>query len=337
MIYEVGSWQHFVKRQDNVGLPIMEVKQKYLMEISKTHIDLLNINGQGGGSRTVSSTPVPTDVYYLIDGWCSEDEFPTNTYTTQLVDPNIYHTGEFVYSTVLNTGVLLGSPQSTPINEVGIIGPVSSGCPVTALESYVIIDCITGQDYISGYYDVGNFALGDRVYTQYGNYGWVQNTATAQEGNQDDGFPIGYVDNRCNDCNVSFSFDPIRGEGEYYLDLLATESFGEVAFQSTQNTLLISVHYYMAFSQEEGPNIDKEGTINFVIPSYNVAAGATDKIGSEYMFAINTENTNLISQDFYVTTIEVVDTALGPYNIDWDVPNKYVTNYGNVWTFYYPT
>jgi hypothetical protein len=27
-----GSWQHFVKRQDNVGLPLMEVRAKYLRE-----------------------------------------------------------------------------------------------------------------------------------------------------------------------------------------------------------------------------------------------------------------------------------------------------------------
>ncbi len=292
--------------------------------------------GIGWPNATSGATPVPTNVYYNILSLCSGE--PINSISTNLVDPNVYTTGDYVYSTTINDGVLLGDAQLVPRDiQVEIIGPVNYGCPVTALESYVIIDCITGQDYTSGYYDAGNFALGDRVYTQYGNYGWVQNITTAQEGDQSDGFPIGYVDDRCNDCTVSFSFDPVRGEGEYYLNLLATESQGDVAFQSTQNTLLISVYYFMTFSQEEGPDTDREGTINFAIPSYNVGAGSEFiLLGNEFMFNINTETFSLIEQNFYVTTIEVVDTELGPYDTGWVVPNKYVTNYGNVWTFYYP-
>jgi hypothetical protein len=64
MIHEVGSWQHFVKRQDNIGLPIMEVKQKYLKEMNSSPIDLT-----GGGSRRVTSTPAPT-VYTFVSTLC---------------------------------------------------------------------------------------------------------------------------------------------------------------------------------------------------------------------------------------------------------------------------
>jgi len=64
MIHEVGSWQHFVKRQDNLGLPIMEVKQKYLKEMNSNPIDLTS-----GGSRRITSTPAPT-VYTFVSTLC---------------------------------------------------------------------------------------------------------------------------------------------------------------------------------------------------------------------------------------------------------------------------
>lgn len=292
--------------------------------------------GIGWPNATSVATPVPTNVYYNILSVCSGESF--DSISTNLVNPNIYTTGDYVYSTTINDGVLLGDQQLSPGDiQVEIIGPVNYGCPVTALESYRIIDCITGQDYISGYYDAGNFALGDRVYTQYGNYGWVQNTETAQEGNQDDGFPIGYVDDRCNDCNVTFSFESQEEDGSYNLLLNATESLGEVNWESSINTLYVSVNYFMEFIAEEGPGTTRSGTINFVIPSYNVGSGSEFiNIGTEYMFGINTEVYSLVSQSFTNTTISLNDTALGPYDIGWDVPNRYVTNYGNVWTLYYP-
>jgi hypothetical protein len=67
MIHEVGSWQHFVKRQDNVGLPIMEVKQKYLKEMNSSPIDLSNID-QGGGSRR--TTPAPMIYVFNLASCC---------------------------------------------------------------------------------------------------------------------------------------------------------------------------------------------------------------------------------------------------------------------------
>ena len=290
-----------------------------------------------------SGPPAPTNVYYLIDGWCSEDEFPTNTYTTQLVDPNIYHTGEFVYSTVLNTGVLLGSPQSTPINEVGIIGPVYSGCPVPLLESYYVFDCIAGEYYITGPYEQGTMSNGIRVYTESGNYGYIQSIVDPpQEGNTDtEAFPIGNVDNRCDDCNVTFSFQLGGGEGEndYNILLFATESLGEVNFQSSINPLFINLQYEIEFVDEEtGSPVFRYGNVQFQINEYIVGAGSENTyLGEEYAFNLSGGPYNIGNTRFAVTEISVNPTAFDPYDTGWVVPNKYVTNYGNVWTFYYPT
>lgn len=57
-----GPWQYFVKRPDNIGLNILEVKQKYLIEESKyySQLKLLNLNSwnniTGGGPPKTSTS-----------------------------------------------------------------------------------------------------------------------------------------------------------------------------------------------------------------------------------------------------------------------------------------
>jgi hypothetical protein len=290
--------------------------------------------GIGWPNATSAATPVPTNVYYLIASVCPDGDTPGGL-STQLVDPNVYVTGDYVYSTTLNFGVLLGAQQSTPLDQVEIIGPTYSGCPVTALESYVIVDCILGEEYTSGYYDAGNFALGDRVYTQYGNYGWVQNITTAQEGDQGEGFPIGYVADRCNDCNVIFSFEVSSDGSDWYLDLYADVT-GDVNFESTINELIIDVNYEILLTAPEDPPITMSGTVVFEIASYNVPTGSGPIFMHEqYAFSLS-EDYNVDYEQYNVTSISVNPVVLGPYDLG-DNQFRYVTEYGNVWTFNYPT
>jgi len=286
-----------------------------------------------------STPPVPTSVYYQIDNWCLGEEYPGG-YTTQLVDPNIYHTGDYVFSTDLGAGVLLGAPQSTPESQFAIVGPSYPYCP-PPLESYTIYDCIEGQYYITGPYEQGWFGKGNRVYTDYGNYGYVYQIEQAQEGNTDtEAFPIGYVDNRCNDCNVTFSFQLGGGEGEndYNILLFATESLGEVNFQSSINPLFINLQYVIEFVDEEtGSPVYRYGNVQFQINEYIVGADSENiYLGEEYAFNLSGGPYNISNTRFAVTEISVNPTAFDPYDTGWVVPNRYVTNYGNVWTFYYP-
>ena len=96
MIHEVGSWQHFVKRQDNLGLPIMEVKQKYLKEMNSSPIDL-----NSGGSRTVTSTPAPMIYVYNFQQCCART--PITLYTTS---------SPIIVGSVLYTNIGLTTPYN---------------------------------------------------------------------------------------------------------------------------------------------------------------------------------------------------------------------------------
>lgn len=70
-----GPWQYYVKRKDNIGLPLMEVKRKYLTE--QLQFDnfqsqqLSMLNGVAGGDQP--STPINNTISYpnkvrFVDG-----------------------------------------------------------------------------------------------------------------------------------------------------------------------------------------------------------------------------------------------------------------------------
>ena len=58
-----GPWQYFVKRNDNVGLPLMEVKRKYLYEqlqfedFQQQQMMILTQERSGGGPTSLPSPP----------------------------------------------------------------------------------------------------------------------------------------------------------------------------------------------------------------------------------------------------------------------------------------
>jgi len=85
MIHEVGSWQHFVKRQDNLGLPIMEVKQKYLKEMNNGPIDLT-----GGGS--IRTTPAPTVYTVNFSQCCGYGVETVYTTSSSIIIGTIFYT-----------------------------------------------------------------------------------------------------------------------------------------------------------------------------------------------------------------------------------------------------
>jgi len=114
MIHEVGSWQHFVKRQDNLGLPIMEVKQKYLKEMNSNPIDLSNIDQGGGSKRT---TPAPVIYVYNFDA-CCEGGCAATVYSTS---PSI------IVGTVFYTNPQLTNQWTSPCQDYLLDGCVPYG------------------------------------------------------------------------------------------------------------------------------------------------------------------------------------------------------------------
>jgi len=228
-------------------------------------------------------------------------------------------------------------------NGIGVGWPnaTSIGLCLGPGESYSVYDCILESTYVTGLYEPGTFNEGDRVYTQQGNYGYIQNLEIPRTGGIDtEAFPIGFVDNRCNDCTVNLNAI-INNDGEnaeeWFIYLDGTESLDEVNFQSNVNTLFVTVSYYAQLEAPESGPITESGFVTFEITSYNIPAGGEAVLlGSINAFTTpDGEDYYIVNSETTITNISIEQTALGPYDTGWDVPNKYVTEYGNVWTMYY--
>jgi len=297
-------------------------------------LQLGNIVSAPSDEVLIISGPVYTGcpVNFAIDLVCPD--LTPELMATVLIAPGLYNTGDYVFSPDTAQTVLLGNIISDleAYQLITISKPVYQACQV----SYNVYDCIQEESYITGYYNAGTFGSGDRVYTQSGNYGYVNNPVEYQEGDIDtEAFPIGFVDYTCNDCNVNLSATITKEDvGVFYINLFGHETLGDQPFQSSINTLYASVNYTVQLSDGEGDFLNISGSYNFEINSYNIPAGHIVQLASNFAFNAG-EIYGIDEQNVQITSINFDGIALGPYDTGWDSPNKYVTNYGNVWTMYY--
>jgi hypothetical protein len=71
-----GLWQHFVNRPDNIGLPILEVKQKYITEVNTFESNIASAVGDAGaGGGTAPPQPSCT----------TQISFDTNNVSSSLI------------------------------------------------------------------------------------------------------------------------------------------------------------------------------------------------------------------------------------------------------------
>lgn len=76
-----GPWQQYVKRKDNISLPLMEVKRKYLkeqMDFDNFQTQQLNVlSGVSGGGDSGGDTTYDWDFTFYDN---SDDDFPLDPY-----------------------------------------------------------------------------------------------------------------------------------------------------------------------------------------------------------------------------------------------------------------
>jgi len=72
-IHSPGPWQYYVKRRDNIGLPIMEVRRKYLTEQLQfenfQQQQMMMLMGAAGGGPPItgsSVSPLPRPGNFIL-------------------------------------------------------------------------------------------------------------------------------------------------------------------------------------------------------------------------------------------------------------------------------
>jgi hypothetical protein len=76
-----GPWQYYVNRQDNVGLPIMEIKNKYMQEqllfeqqMNFMYQQQMLMSQQASGGGGPLSSPISSNDY-VVDDYIVDDYF----------------------------------------------------------------------------------------------------------------------------------------------------------------------------------------------------------------------------------------------------------------------
>lgn len=69
-----GLWQYYIKRQDNIGLPLQEVKRKYLTEQYRYQEYMMNVHyswlaSQPKGKKFKGKKFDPTENSYVENGY----------------------------------------------------------------------------------------------------------------------------------------------------------------------------------------------------------------------------------------------------------------------------
>ena len=90
-VNDPGPWQWYVKRPDNVGLPLMEVKRKYMQEqlLFENYISTLNtLNTVSTAAAGAAGGPAP--------GGGGPDSTPEEEILTESEDAILAENGDFL-------------------------------------------------------------------------------------------------------------------------------------------------------------------------------------------------------------------------------------------------
>lgn len=229
-------------------------------------------------------------------------------------------------------------------NGIGIGWPnasASAGPPIPK-ESYDIYNCVASENNNTNPYPVGSFFVGDRVLINGGgSYGYIQSTIESTPGGYSlTSLPFGYGYERCNDSTVALTSDLIPTPDELYkysIVLNGTENFEEdipvISNEFLDYEITVRLHYEASFN---GGALIKTGYVDIVTNTYNIPGGETATIATVFAFNVLPEELTLDYYNYYMDPLTIKNTY-GPYNTGWDYLNKFVTDNGNIWTFYWPT
>jgi hypothetical protein len=224
-------------------------------------------------------------------------------------------------------------------NGIGIGWPNATsggGTPMPTTESYGIYSCSGEENLASDPYPAGSFIPGYRITIGGGDYGYVTSIIPAAEGDAIGNLPIGNVDSRCNDSEIQLSLQLISSGTNYSIRVRGYIYFGGLPVVSENNTLFLTITYYIPFVSDEG-SILRSGNIQTEIPVYDMQPETLTILKDVPAFTVPNGYYPDGGPELTVTSFSLGNTLLGPYEIGEGYPNRFVTPYGNVWTFYWPT
>jgi hypothetical protein len=214
------------------------------------------------------------------------------------------------------------------------IGWPNASAYVALQESYNIYSCAVGDTLVTNPYPIGSFQPGYRIQIDEGLYGYVDSITTSTQGGYSiANFPIGYVANQCNDADVELSWNIDDGDpGTFTCYLYAQKIGGEANINANSNPLSVYIYYNIILENAGGSTIFREGTVVVTAESYSIN-NTYDYIGEAQAFTAP-NGYYIINSDSQIVSLFVANNYNSFNYNGGDIDNRWVTNYGNVWTFY---
>jgi hypothetical protein len=223
-------------------------------------------------------------------------------------------------------------------NGIGIGWPnATSGgvIPGPTTESYGIYSCSGEENLASDPYPIGSFIPGYRITIGGGDYGYVTSIIPAAGGDAIGNLPIGNVDSRCNDSEIQISLTLVPGVTDQYIRVGGYVYPGGLPVASENNTLFLTIAYNIPYTNDEDA-LTIDGSVSVEITTYNMLEAEYSSLIEVFIGTVPAGYYPEYSE-LRVTSFSLGNTLLGPYDVGQEGAGKFVTPYGNAWTFYWPT
>ena len=222
-------------------------------------------------------------------------------------------------------------------NGIGIGWPnATSGSTPIVYESYNIYNCPGEENLTTDPYPVGSFMPGYRVLINGDDYGYIIEALPDQFGGTsilDLQINDISIDRPCVDSNINIGIEAILNEADVVSCNIGAGITGIVVDNNT-GSFPISFNINWTANVEDGEGsattINGVKTMNFVSPIWPIGSSLiAENVVLDYLSAgwYTTALTASIS-DFQIENSTV-------FNVGWDLPNLYLTTYGNTWEFSY--
>ena len=222
-------------------------------------------------------------------------------------------------------GIGIGWPNAT-----------SGGVAPIVYESYIYSSCLNAEEFDTNQYPQGTFQVFDRVaYPDYSSYGKIIEVLSPGSGVSIIDLPINDIstDRPCIDSNINISIGAIFNEVGVVSCNIGAGITGIVVDNNT-GSFPISFNINWTANVEDGggggTTVNGVKTMNFVSPIWPIGSSLiAENVVLDYLSGswYTTALTASIS-DFQIENSTVFD-------VGWDLPNLYLTTYGNTWEFSY--
>jgi len=223
-------------------------------------------------------------------------------------------------------------------NGIGIGWPnATSGSTPIVYESYIYSSCLNVEEFDTNQYPQGTFQVFDRVaYPDYSSYGKIIGVLSPGSGVSIIDLPINDIstDRPCIDSNINIGIEPVFDVYNVVICNIGAGVTG-IAVDNSSGYFAISFNINWTADTQDGEGsvntISGVKVMNFISPIWPIGSSL---IAENVLLADITPGWYCYALTASISNFEINNSTV--FDVGWNLPNLYLTTYGNTWRFEYP-